>query len=183
MFYTRKGDNGVCDLGSGKRVPKTDSVIAAVGMLDELNSFLGLVRNQQVSVRTKRELLNAQEKLFIIQAQVAILMMGGKKGISPSLPNNAVGELETVVDSIEKSVKLAKHFIIPGACGASAWLDCARTVARRAELAVIVCNEKSKKKLGPLALVYLNRLSSLLYALARAEVKRAKKKEPRPSYK
>src|SRR3990167_6003356 len=73
MFYTRKGDKGVCDLGSGKRVPKTDSVIAAVGMLDELNSFLGLVRNQQVSVRTKRELLNAQEKLFIIQAQVAIL--------------------------------------------------------------------------------------------------------------
>ena len=183
MFYTRKGDKGVCDLGSGKRVPKTDAAIAAVGAVDELNSLLGLVRNQRISAHAKHLLFTVQERLFIIQAQIAILMMGEKKGISPSLPNNAVEELETIVDGIEQSVKPGKHFIIPGACEASAWLDCARTIARRAELAVIVCNQKSKKKLDPLALMYLNRLSSLLYALARAEVKRAKKKEPRPSYK
>ena len=182
MFYTRKGDKGVCDMGSGKRVPKTDAAIAAVGALDELNSLLGLVRNQHLSVRAKKELLDAQEKLFIIQAQIAVIMMGdGYK--APPLSKDAVQKLETIVDALEREVKPGKHFIIPGSCESAAWLDYARAIARRTELSVLMFNGKSKKKLNLLVLAYLNRLSSLLYALARAEAKRAGKKEAHPSYK
>lgn len=181
MFYTGKGDKGVCELGKGKRIPKTDAAIAAVGALDELNSLLGLVRNQKVSARAKKELLDAQEKLFIIQAQIAVIMMG-KEYNAPLLPENAVHNLEIIVDALEKEVKPGKHFIIPGACEGAAWLDYARALARRSELELLMFNSKSKKKLSPLALSYSNRLSSLLYALARAETKRFKKKETRPSY-
>lgn len=184
MFYTGKGDKGVCDLGKGKRIPKTDVAIVAVGALDELNSLLGLVRNQRVSAQAKKELLDAQEKLFIIQAQIAVIMMGsGYK--APPLPKNVVHNLEIIVDALEKKVKLGKHFIIPGACESAAWLDYARALTRRSELELLVFNAKSKKKMDPLALAYINRLSSLLYALARAEAHRnghAGKKETRPSY-
>ncbi len=189
MFYTGKGDKGVCDLGKGKCIPKTDAAIAAVGALDELNSLLGLVRNQRISVRAKKELLDAQEKLFIIQAQIAVIMMGTQPASpsqggykAPPLPKNAVDNLEIIVDALEKEVKPGKHFIVPGACESAAWLDYARALARRSELELLTFNAKSKKKMDPLALAYSNRLSSLLYALARAETKRAKKKEARPSY-
>jgi len=192
MFYTGKGDKGICELGEGKRIPKTDAAIVAVGALDELNSLLGLVRNQRVSAQAKKELLDAQEKLFIIQAQIAVIMMGTQPASpsqggynAPPLPKNVVHNLEIIVDALEKKVKLGKHFIIPGACESAAWLDYARTLARRSELELLVFNAKSKKKIDPLALAYINRLSSLLYALARAEVHRnrhAGKKETRPSY-
>lgn len=184
MFYTGKGDGGISDMGGGKKVPKTHPTIAVVGTLDELNSLLGLVRNTKVSAKAKKMLRDAQEKLFIIQAQSALTLIHSPYK-APTIAEETIHSLEQEITALEKQIKPGKHFIIPGATEGSAWLDYARTVARRAELAMVALNKNmgERKKFPPTTLAYLNRLSSLLYALARFEVKRSGKKEDRPRYK
>lgn len=175
FFYTCKGDKGKSCVG-GKRISKDSPASESLGALDELNSLLGLIRSQRVSSDFKNILKNIQENLFIIQANVAKLVFG-KNLKTPSFSKNEVLKMERLIDSFEKEIKLERGFVVSGENDISAWLDYARAVARRVERHTVKI-----KKVKPEILAYLNRLSSLLFVLARVVSKRAKVKERHPSY-
>lgn len=175
MLYTRKGDDGSSSLfGKKTRIHKSDPVFEALGSLDELNSLLGFCR-AFCSRKKIKELdigeivLDIQEKLFIAQAELA----GAPKSIHP----DRTKEAERIIDSIEERIRRPQSFIIPGATELSGLLDYARAMSRRVERSVVRTGQAS-----PSTLAYLNRLSSLLYALARFEAYEAGHFETSPKY-
>jgi cob(I)alamin adenosyltransferase len=182
MFYTRKGDDGktgffCCD----QRCSKSSIIGEALGTLDEINSFLGIckakVREHDFSVLDHKadEIVHTiQENLFIIQAQVA--------GADKKIKEGKVSEIEKIIDSIENSLSPIKSFLISGSTEISALFDFARTLARRAERRVIASSEEGVVVIDKETLVYLNRLSSLLYALARFSAKDDGVEESKPQY-
>ncbi len=177
MLYTRKGDNGASGLfGTKKRLPKNSLVYDALGTLDELNSLLGICRlfaaGTTGEISFQKEIRDAQEALFIIQAELA--------GSDKQIDKVRVGALENVIDHIETIIGNPHAFVIPGATAISAFLDYARTVTRRAERSVIAL--ATKQKVSRESLAYLNRLSSLLYTLARYAAAKEEIKEASPSY-
>ncbi|MEI6396720.1 MAG: cob(I)yrinic acid a,c-diamide adenosyltransferase [Candidatus Taylorbacteria bacterium] len=187
MLYTRKGDDGTTGLASGggkfgcdQRISKSSAIAEALGVLDEVNSYLGVVKvmasQQKVADLKKLEAMlhQAQENLFIIQAEVA----GAEKMVS----ENSVKEIEATVDSIEKTLPPIKTFFISGGTELAASLDFARTLARRAERRVIAVSEEGLVKVDGNMLAYLNRLSSLLYALTRLSNHIYGKNEVSPKY-
>lgn len=162
MLYTGKGDGGTttafgCDQ---TRISKSSELPEALGALDELNAFLGFVKMRaDSSSRIATAIRAVQEKLFIIQAEVA--------GANKRVGEGAVKEIEKVVNEIEIEIPPLKGFSIAGGTELSALLDVARTLARRAERRVIAVKELNLCELAPETMAYLNRLSSLLFALAR----------------
>lgn len=161
MLYTGKGDGGTttafgCDQ---KRISKSSELPEALGALDELNAFLGFVKMRSAQARITKIIHEIQETLFIIQAEVG----GAQKKVGES----AVKEIEKLVNEIEKEIPPLKGFCIAGGTELSALLDVARTLARRAERRAIAVKELGLRDLSPETLAYLNRLSSLLFALAR----------------
>ncbi len=177
LFYTGKGDKGKSDLGK-KKVSKLRPEFVALANLDELNSLLGIVKQQKLPKRFCEILEQTQEDLFIIQAHVGCLLMG-KKYRPPQFKKEKIVLMEKLIDGFEREVKPERKFIVPGANESSAWLHFARAVARRTELSLV----KLGKRLEPQALAYANRLSGLLYAMARLTAMRTGKKEKNPSYK
>jgi cob(I)alamin adenosyltransferase len=178
MLYTRKGDKGTSGLfETKKRFPKSNAIYEALGMVDELNSLLGVCRACFNIVPLEKfdvahEMLKIQQHLFIVQAELA----GAQKSISQA----QVDELENVVGLLEDKIKKPQGFVIPGATESSARCDYARAVSRRVERAVV--NMQSEKKVSSATAAYLNRLSSFLYALARYAAAEEKVKELSPSY-
>lgn len=177
MLYTRKGDSGTSGLfGTKERFPKDSPVYDALGTLDELNALLGLCRANAGAWRGELsvadELEKAQQNLFIAQAEMA----GAEKQILTA----HLDELEYTIDDIESLIQNPHAFVLPGATELSALLDYARTVSRRAERAAV--RARSVRPLSPNTVAYLNRLSSLLYALARYTAGEAGIKEVSPSY-
>ncbi len=185
MLYTRKGDDGTTKtFGCNQRVSKSSAVAEALGALDEANSFLGLAR-----ARTKGKnfevgkekmdfaelILETQQNLFIVQAEIA--------GATLSIEKGKVARVETIVDGIEKILPPIKNFFISGATKDGAVLDITRTLIRRAERRVIAAKEEGKIKMSAETLAYLNRLSSLLYALARLASHIEGMEEIKPDYK
>src|SRR3989344_7900911 len=168
MLYTRKGDGGTTKtFGCNQRISKSSGVAEALGALDETNSNLGFCRAKSkdsgfnVAGKTFSEIcLIAQENLFIIQAELA-----GAEG--KTISEEKVKEVEMIVDTAEKEMPPIKSFFIPGATELGAIFDVARTIARRAERRVTAVVEAGDRKIGTRSQAYLNRLSSLLYALAR----------------
>lgn len=184
LFYTGKGDGGESVVGD-KKIDKTSLEIEAVGDLDELNSLIGVLKAEDLSPEFKKILNAVQENLFIVQANVAEFMFhdvtGKPKYPAPKFSPEKVKEIENIIEAYEKEVNPAKKFIISGSNKVSAWLDYARAVSRRVERSVIKFN-----KLHPLPheiLAYMNRLSSLLFAMARVNAKRSESKEENPKYK
>ena len=183
MLYTRKGDKGMTTVfGCDQKISKSSAIAEALGALDETNSFLGLCKvhkkavNLQILNASFSEIIhNIQQNLFITQAELA----GSKKTIE----KNKIKEIEKIIDEIEKILPLVKTFFISGGTELSALFDVARTIARKAERRVVEVSEEGKVKIGPNSLSYLNRLSSLLYALARLSNFRAMVKEESPEYK
>ena len=152
--------------GCDQRISKSSAIAEALGALDETNSFLGLCKVHEKAVDYKlsdasfSEIIhNTQQNLFIIQAELA----GAQKSIS----EDKIKEIEKIIDAMEKELPLIKTFFISGGTELSALFDVARTIARRAERRVVEVSEEGKVKIGLNSLSYLNRLSSLLYALAR----------------
>lgn len=178
LFYTGKGDGGQSNIG-GKKIDKTCVEMRSLGELDELNSLLGLARTQKISAKTKAILKDIQQDLFIVQANIGALLFGNEWPAPPLLPEK-IKKLEQWIDDFEKKVKPARGFIIAGENQASAWLDLARTVSRRAEREVLVVAKEQAIDANVLA--YMNRLSSLMFALARLEAKKRKTKEEHPRY-
>lgn len=177
MLYTGKGDNGTttafgCDQ---QRISKSSELPEALGALDELNAFLGFVKMRATEMpRIATAIREIQEKLFIIQAEVA--------GADKKVGEHAVEHIETLVNNIEKEIPPLKGFSIAGGTELSALLDVARTLARRAERRVIAVKELRLSELAPETLAYMNRLSSLLFALARLANHQAGIAEETPRY-
>lgn len=178
MFYTKKGDDGKTNLFhcDQQKISKDSAIMEALGELDELNSFLGLVRAEVGDIDFKvnnfqlKEIIHqTQENLFIIQAQIA----GAKKEISIE----KIEKLEKIIDWIEKEIPPIKSFFLPGASKVSAWLDVLRSITRRAERRVVAIKNDQN------SVIYLNRLSSLFYALARLIAYKSGITEESPDYK
>lgn len=184
MLYTRRGDDGTTKtFGCDQRMSKSSNVAEALGTLDELNSFLGVckVKSSDFNFDIPCEFANlselvhwVQENLFIIQAQVA--------GADKSINEFKITTVEQVVDNIEKVLPPIKTFFISGGNELSSLFDFSRTLARRAERCVIRVNDESEKKFPKETLSFLNRLSSLLYSLARLSNHKSGIKERSPGY-
>ena len=171
-FYTGQGDDGESViLGLGGKLSKTEPIFDALGALDELNSYLGICKALAKEEKIKAALKGAQENLFIIQAE-----LGGAKNIS--IGEEKIQKLEKTIDEFGGFVGQITKFTIPGGEPLSARLDFGRALARRAERRAAAL----KNQISPAALAYLNRLSSLLFVLARYANKKAGAPEGHPSY-
>jgi len=157
-IYTRGGDAGQTSLGDGSRVSKTDPRVEAVGEVDELNSLLGWSRAVDGAPAA---LARIQNELFDLGADLATppSAAGERLRVSQKL----VDRLEAECDEVNAELEPLKSFVLPGGTELAARLFLARAVCRRAERAVLRVDET-----GPLVAVYLNRLSDLLFVLARA---------------
>lgn len=176
-FYTRKGDDGKSYIGK-KAVRKTSFELEALGQLDELNSLIGLLKSEKISKELKKILHNIQEDLFIIQSNIAGLTLGGKFKF-PDFDKTKIRNIEKVIDEIEKSLKPVKKFVISGDGKISAWLDFLRSKSRSVERSVLRISRKGVPSREIKS--YLNRLSSLFFALARKS--NFGKTEKNPAYK
>lgn len=159
-IYTKTGDHGETGLIGGLRVPKTDDRIIALGEIDELCAVLGVLRAQKSAKWAKLTILRIQKELFAVCADMAD---NTKK---PQLINEThIQDLEKAIDDLEKSLPPQKGFVIPGDSQFSAFAHLARTVCRRAERAV--SKLYIKKQINQNIQIYINRLSDLLFMLAR----------------
>jgi cob(I)alamin adenosyltransferase len=159
-IYTRGGDAGETSLGDGSRVSKLDPLVRAFGAVDELNSVLGWAR----CVVSDPRLGRIQNELFDLGADVCVPFVEGDGRLR--VTQAAVDLLEADCDGANASLAELTSFILPGGSEAASRLHIARTVCRRAELELI--DAARTRPLNPLAAVYLNRLSDLLFILARA---------------
>lgn len=163
-IYTRAGDTGETSLGEGSRVPKTDLRIEAYGTVDELNSFLGLALAGDLPNELRPWLEQVQNDLFDLGADLSVPLEDDRRE-RLRVTAEQVERLEELCDLVNERLEPLKSFILPGGTEASARLHVARAVCRRAErLAVALAAEHG---VNPAALSYLNRLSDLLFILAR----------------
>lgn len=167
-IYTKTGDEGTTSLFGGKRVSKADLRIDTYGTVDELNSFLGLVRDQEVNLKRKESLVNIQNTLFVIGAILAT-EPGNTKVKIPSLHEDDVSFLEKEIDSMETELEPMRFFVLPGGHPAVSFCHVARTVCRRAERLTIALHDQ--ETVNPLVIKYLNRLSDYLFVLSRKTTK------------
>jgi len=187
MLYTRKGDTGTTGVfGCKERFSKAHELPEALGTLDELNSYVGLCRAYVESEHVpripagkqqrtlERVLHDVQQALFIVQAELA--------GADKCITKTKVTGLEIITNSIEAALPPITSFTIPGATVLAGHLDVARTLARRAERRVVGVHERNVRTIGAHTLAYLNRLSSLLFALARYTNHEAGAAEESPTY-
>jgi cob(I)alamin adenosyltransferase len=163
-IYTKGGDLGETSLLGGTRVSKSAERVEAYGTLDELNAFIGLLRDQQISNDYKQTLLVIQDKLFVAEALVANDPLKPAEGL-PQLFETDITDLETRIDIMTSEMPVLTSFILPGGHPAVSHCHIARTVCRRAERAVIRLNRT--EKVDSIIIRYLNRLSDYLFVLAR----------------
>ena len=180
-IYTRAGDSGTTGLVGGVRVKKNDLRIETCGTLDEVNSMLGVVRSllplehEIVSV-----LAMLQNDLFTVCAEIAALTENGTHVGIPHVREEHVLHLEQTIDYFDNQLPAQHSFILPVGTPAAAFLHLSRTVCRRAERALVSLAEQHKYR--PELLVYVNRLSDLLYVLARFVNMKEGQKEQAPAY-
>ncbi len=163
-IYTKTGDKGYTALIGGDRVPKYHEKIEAYGTVDELNSFIGLIRDQDMDLRQKKVLLTVQERLFTLESLLAKGEGSPVKNL-PELKKEDVELLEKEIDLMNSSLPELTAFILPGGATVVSYCHIARTVCRRAERLVIKLSENHK--VDNLIIQYLNRLSDYLFVLAR----------------
>jgi cob(I)alamin adenosyltransferase len=172
-IYTRGGDTGETSLGDGSRVAKLDPRIEAFGTVDELNASLGVVLAGDIPAELRPVLERVQNELFDLGADISV--PGGVQG-RLRIAQEQVDGLEADCDRLNAALPELRSFVLPGGTTAAAGLHVARTICRRAERETLHAAEKHE--LGPLAAVYLNRLSDLLFILARAANALAGRDEP-----
>ena len=162
-IYTRGGDAGQTSLGDGSRVSKLDLRIAAYGTTDELNSILGLVLAGGCPQALEATLRRVQNELFDVGADLCVpFAVEARLRVEQSM----IDALEADCDRFNETLPELKSFVLPGGTPAAAMLHVARTVCRRAEREALAAAREHD--VDPLAVVYLNRLSDLLFILARA---------------
>ena len=157
-IYTRTGDAGSTGLGDGSRVPKDDARVEAYGTVDELNSAIGVTLAENMPDSVRNILNEIQHELFDLGSE---LCMPGYSAIT----TEHVTRLETALDMLNADLPALKEFILPGGGRAAAACHLARTICRRAERRVYTLSRQSE--VGAESLKYLNRLSDLLFVMAR----------------
>lgn len=157
-IYTRTGDNGTTGLADGSRVPKTSARVEAYGTVDELNSAIGLVLAPAIPAPVRRTLLDVQHELFRLGGELAT------PGAATMQAESVTG-VEQALDRYNAALPPLKEFILPGGGPAAAACHLARAVARRAERRLLTL--AAAESVNPESVRYLNRLSDLLFVLAR----------------
>ncbi|MBW3592700.1 MAG: cob(I)yrinic acid a,c-diamide adenosyltransferase [Actinobacteria bacterium] len=174
-IYTRGGDAGGTSLGDGTRVAKSHRRIEAYGTVDELNSIIGLVLARDVRPEFEPWLAQIQNELFDLGADLAVPLGASRERLR--VTDEQVARLEHLCDVVNERLPPLRSFVLPGGTEASALLHVARSVCRRAERLAVALHEE--EPVTPAALAYLNRLSDLLFILARA----ANEGAPEPTWK
>lgn len=167
-IYTKTGDTGQTSLISGRRVSKADSRIDSYGTVDELNSWIGLVRDQAVNISRRDLLKEIQDRLFTVGATLATDPDRSEKPRSKAIPDIVATDitlLEQAMDAMDADLPELRAFVLPGGHESVSYAHLARTVCRRAERLVIALNSESP--VDPLVIQYLNRLSDYLFVLSR----------------
>lgn len=175
-IYTKAGDSGQTSLGDGKRVSKNSIRISSYGTVDELNAILGIV-SIYCSKKIKKIILQIQNDLFDLGADLCIPDGQENKRNKVKrikISNKQVTRLEKVIDEINKGLEPLNSFILPGGALSAAYLHHSRTVTRRAERLVVQLDSSNKGSINKNIIKYLNRLSDLLFVLARYENKKGK---------
>ena len=167
-IYTKTGDAGETGLFGGGRVPKDDPRVRAYGDIDELNAALGAAMAQEPGDFELAALQTMQRDLFAIGAELATPDAAKQRA---KVTTNQVEALERLIDAHEAALAPLKNFILPGGTPKAAAFHLARTTCRRAERAVVALARD--QQINPLIIHYLNRLSDLLFVLARAVNKQA----------
>jgi cob(I)alamin adenosyltransferase len=163
-IYTKTGDKGTTALFGGKRVPKSDLRIDAYGTVDELNSYIGLLRDQEVNQKRKEVLIEIQDRLFTVGSILAT-EPGNTNVKIPTLSDSDITYLEKEIDAMDALLPPLKFFVLPGGHVSVSFGHVARTVCRRAERLVIALD--AIEKVDPFVIQYLNRLSDHLFMLCR----------------
>tara|TARA_Y100000590_G_scaffold132041_1_gene150867 strand:+ start:1897 stop:2451 length:555 start_codon:yes stop_codon:yes gene_type:complete len=170
--YTRSGDEGDTGLLYGGRISKSDLLTEAYGTVDELVSVMGLARSLSRSDKVKQVLITLQKQLFQIASELATLPENYEhleKNLG-LIGLDWVENLEKTIDEFKAEVDLPPAFIVPGASSASATIDISRSICRRAERRIVELKKQDRLK-NPQILIYMNRLSDLLFMIARYEDK------------
>ena len=170
-IYTKTGDAGTTALFGGTRVPKHHIRIESYGTVDELNSYIGLIRDQEIDPQAKEQLVLIQDKLFTLGAMLATdpekaVLKSGKQRLNiPTIKEPDIEYLEAGIDGMNESLPPMTHFVLPGGHTTVSYCHLARCVCRRAERLATLLSEN--EEVDPLVLAYLNRLSDYLFVLAR----------------
>ncbi|MDO5970575.1 cob(I)yrinic acid a,c-diamide adenosyltransferase [Flavivirga aquimarina] len=170
-IYTKTGDKGTTALFGGTRVPKHHIRIESYGTVDELNSHLGLIRDQEIHKQYKDLLIHIQDRLFTLGAILATdpkktILKNGKERLNiPKISTEDIERLEKEMDAMNAELPPMTHFVLPGGHQTVSFCHIARCVCRRAERLATALNEI--EDVEPKTLMYLNRLSDYLFVLAR----------------
>jgi cob(I)alamin adenosyltransferase len=164
---TKKGDEGMTSLGGGQRVPKVSLRVRANGAVDELNSQIGLALAHGLSDRLTTALTQIQSELFHLGGDLSFPEEAKRKFTIPQIEDRHVEALTVLVEELTAVVGPLQNFILPGGSVGAAQLQLARTVCRRAERRVTALSHE--EPMNPLVLAYLNRLSDVLFVMARYE--------------
>lgn len=178
-IYTKMGDAGKTMFFGCGMVQKNDPRIEAVGCLDELNSVIGVTLCFVDDTRLREVLRNIQNDLFQVGADLAGSKL--KPEDAPRVNEEYITKLEQIIDELEEKLGMPKKFILPGGTQASSFLHLCRTIARRAERSIVAV--KDVVELNPDIIKYINRLSDLLFVLARQANKEVDMLEQQPIYK
>ncbi len=168
-IYTKTGDAGTTGLQGGVRVSKSNDRIKAYGNVDEINSIFGIILSHKVDADIEKLLKKIQNELFVLGSDLSNPNLDDKKN---RVTITMIKDLEDGIDKFEQELNPLSNFILPGGSHASSLVHFARTVTRRAETKVISLSEK--EKINNQCQVYLNRLSDLLFVIARVLNKRSK---------
>jgi cob(I)alamin adenosyltransferase len=180
-IYTKTGDKGTTALFGGTRVAKHHIRIESYGTVDELNSHLGLIRDQDIDARSKEILIHIQDRLFTLGAILATdpektILKNGKDRLNiPRIKEDDIELLEKEMDVMNDSLPPMTHFVLPGGHSTVSYCHIARCVCRRAERLTTLLNEQ--EPIDEQVLKYLNRLSDYLFVLARKLTLSLKAKE------
>lgn len=167
-IYTKTGDKGKTSLLGGSRVSKANKRIDAYGNVDELNSWIGLLRDQKVNQKRHLLLIEIQDRLFTIGSHLA--NEGGERQFSiPEIKASDFERLEKAIDEMNEELPPMKNFILPGGNPVISYTHIARTVCRRAERGVVALAEL--EAVEEVIVIYLNRLSDYLFVLSRMVTK------------
>jgi cob(I)alamin adenosyltransferase len=167
-LYTKTGDDGTTGLFSGKRVSKHHVRIRAYGTVDELNAWIGLIRNDKIAAETNSFLIKIQNELMVIASQLADDTSGKTSKLSGKIVPitfENVTEIESEIDKINNELPELKNFIIPGGHVLISYTHLARCTCRRAER--FITELKGEEEVSSVIIAYINRLSDYLFILAR----------------
>jgi cob(I)alamin adenosyltransferase len=164
-IYTKTGDKGETSLLGGARVPKFHPRIEAYGTIDELNSYIGLIRDQQINDHDREVLLEVQDRLFTLESQIARDPDTEMQVRLPEIHEEDVKYLEKEIDKMNEGLPELRNFILPGGHTTVSYCHIARCVCRRAERNTLRLSHA--QPVEPINIMYLNRLSDYLFVLSR----------------